>query len=402
MNLRSDAVGEALLAGLENDLLPVAARAAEADRTAALPGENWDEIRESGYLRLFHPAALGGAGIDGVLQARAMEVLARACGGTYWSATMSTLLAGKLVTAYGDPAGKHRHLIDGVLSGERKACFAVVEPTSGSDPGTYRTRVRRSGAGYLISGTKAKITNAPDADLAVILARLDEGWCFAFVDLRQPGVSRFTTPTLGLKAMPWGGFTLDDVPVEAQDVVPVPYTEFARGMAWGWLFISVSSIATAENALAAAVRHATVHESWGRPLAHLETVGSQLADSRAEIDAVRLLAWETSWHRTQGRDVTGRVATLKITATETAVRVLNRAVQIHGAQALVSGSDLERWYRDAPMNVIGGFASNRLRELVAEQAGVGHVPYEPFDWLQGTGLELDLVATASPLVGVSR
>lgn len=401
MNLRPDAAGEALLARLTHDLAPVAARAGETDRSATLPAENWQAVRESGYLRLFHPAALGGAGVDGVLQARAMEVLARACGGTYWSATMSTLLAGKLITAYGDPTGRHRHLVEGVLSGERKACFAVVEPTSGSDPGTYTTRVRRSGRGYLISGQKAKITNAPDADLAVVLARLDDGWCFAFTDLRRPGVRRCATPTLGLRGMPWGTLTLQDVPLEPDEVAAVPYTEFARGMAWGWLFISVSSIATAQNALAASVRHAVTHESWGRPLAHLETVGSQLADSRAEIDAVRLLAWETSWHRTEGRDVTERVAALKVTATETAVRVLNRAVQIHGAQALVAGSDLERWYRDAPMNVIGGFASNRLRELVAEHGGVGHLPYEPFDWLHGTGLDRGL-PDAPALVEVNR
>jgi alkylation response protein AidB-like acyl-CoA dehydrogenase len=121
----------------------------------------------------------------------------------------------------------------------------------------------------------------------------------------------------------------------------------------------------------------------------MEGVQAQLADSRAQIDAARLLAWQTSWHRAEGRSVMRRIAVLKASATEMAVSVLNRAVQIHGASALVQGSPIERGFRDAPMNVIGGFASNRLRELIVEGFGVEHLPYEPLDWLAGSGLGTD-------------
>ncbi|WP_405584820.1 acyl-CoA dehydrogenase family protein [Streptomyces sp. NBC_01190] len=394
----------------------IALRAAEADLAGGVPPESWQEIRDSGYLRVFHPKEIGGLGVDGVTQAQAMETLARACSGTYWSATMSTLLCGKLISGYGDIV-EHRRLLDPILSGEKIGAFAVVERTSGSDAGTYRTHVSRAphGDGWVINGEKARITNAPNADIAVVLARFDgdgsgegdgegegpppaggaaaetdpavsEDWCFAFVDLRQDGVGRYDMPHMGLRAMPWGGVTFENVPIRREDVVPVPYTEFAQGMAWGWLFISVAAIATAENALRETVEHASRQVAFGRPLAHMEGVHAQLADARAEIDAARLLAWRTSWHRTQGRSVHELIAMLKAHATELAVRVTQAAVQIHGAWSLGPGHPVERHYRDAPMNVIGGFTSNRLRELIVESYGMDISTYQDFDWLAPAGL----------------
>jgi len=396
MDLSPSTVDHRLVADLDSRFQAgIALRAAAADEAGRVPEENWQELVDSGYLRVFHPREIGGLGVDGVTQAQAMEALARACPGTYWSATMSTLLCGKLISSYGDVV-EHRRLLDPILSGAQIGAFAVVERTSGSDAGTYRTTVRRDpdGDGYLISGEKARITNAPNADLAVVLARLaDEpgaepgpGWCFAFVNLRQPGVDRYDMPHLGLRAMPWGGLLFDDVPVRREDVVPVPYREFAQGMAWGWLFISVSSIALAEAALQETIRHASTQVAFGRPLAHMEGVQAQLAEARAEIDAARLLAWRASWHRAEGRSVHELIAMLKPYATEMAVRVTQAAVQIHGSWGLTPGRPVERLYRDAPMSVIGGFTSNRLRELVAGSMGMDIDAYADFDWLAPTGL----------------
>jgi alkylation response protein AidB-like acyl-CoA dehydrogenase len=195
---------------------------------------------------------------------------------------------------------------------------------------------------------------------------------------------------MGLRAMPWGGIRFDRAHVASHNVVPVPYTEFAEGMAWGWLFISVSSIAIAEAALRACVAHARSHVSFGRPLGHMEGVQAQLARLRGEIDAARLLAQRVAWHRAAGRSARDEIAMLKAYATELAVAATQSAVQIHGAWALQPGHPVERLYRDAPMNVIGGFASNRLRELIAEGMGTTPAVYRPFDWLSGTGLDEDL------------
>lgn len=368
----------------------IAARADAADAAGRLPEENWWDIAESGYLRVFHPTDIGGLGVDGVTQAMAMETLAKACPSTFWSATMSALVCAKLIHTYGNLA-EHRRLLDPLLSGARLGCFPVVELTSGSDAGTYRTTVRRDGDGYVISGEKARITNATNADLAVVFSRLAghaAGWCYAFVDLRQPGVRTYPMPHMGLRAMSWGGLMFDQARVDSRDVVPIRLSEFPEGMAWGWLFISISSIAIAESALAWSIEHARAQVAFGRPLAHMTGVQAALAEMRTEIDAARLLAYRCAWHRAAGRPVQELVGMLKPYATEMAVRATHRAVQIHGSWGLTPGYPVERLYRDAPMNVIGGFASNRLRELVAEQLGLPQT-HQDVDWLTPTGLGQD-------------
>jgi alkylation response protein AidB-like acyl-CoA dehydrogenase len=368
----------------------VHARAEAADQAGELPEDNWRDVLESGYPRLFHPKEIGGAGVDGVVQAMAMEVLAKACPSTFWSVTMSALVCAKLIHTYGDLA-YHRRLLDALLSGERQACFPVVESSAGSDAGTYATTVSRDGDGYLISGEKARITNATSADLGVVLARLDgheAGWCYAFVDLRQPGVQRYAMPHMGLRAMPWGGLVFDRVRVDARDVVPIRLEQFPEGMAWGWLFISICSIAIAESALELSAEHARKQIAYGRPLGHMEGVQASLAELRAEIDAARLMAYRCAWHRAKGRLVQDLVGMLKPYATEMAVRATQCAVQVHGSWGLTPGHPVERLYRDAPMNVIGGFASNRLREQVAELIGLP-AAYQEFDWLAPTGLGVD-------------
>ncbi|MFD1150228.1 acyl-CoA dehydrogenase family protein [Saccharothrix hoggarensis] len=377
----------------------IASRAAETDRTGEIPDLNWKEIVDSGYLRLFHPPEHGGSGADGRTQAEAMEALARACSGTFWAATVSALLCVKLISTYGDVA-EHERLIRPLLAGERLAAFGVVEKAAGSDASTFQTTVRRApdGDGYVINGEKSRITNAPIADLAVTLARLEHGpgeegpdWCLAFVDLRQSGAQRYAIPHMGLRAMPWGGIVFDDARVAEADVIPVEFKELAEGMAWGWLLISFSAVAIAEAALDASARHARERVSFGRPLAHMEGVHAQLAESRAQIDAARLLARRATSERAAGRSARDLIAMLKIYSTEMAVDVAARAVQIHGAFGVTPGHEVERHYRDAQMNVIGGFASNRLREQVTEGLGLGPAVYEEFDWLTPTGLAQDPV-----------
>lgn len=351
----------------------IAGRAAAADRAGQLPPENWAEVVDSGYLRALQPASEEGLGGDGIAQAMVMECLARACGGTYWSATMSGLVCASLIRQHA-PAVEHPRLLGPVMAGDRVACFAVVERSAGSDPSTYRTLVRRGGSGgWVIDGEKARIANAPVAELAVVLARLEPsggrepGWCFAFVDLRQDGVRRYSLDPMGLRAMPWGGLVFEGARVADSDVIPVSYDEYGAGMVWGWLFISVSSLAIAEQALTASAEHAA-HRLLGdgRPLSALDGIRTALVDMRTRTDAARLLVWRAAEQHTRGQPARELAAMAKIQATETAVGVVNRAVQIHGSWALTRGHVIERLYRDAPMNVIGGFASDRLRTLAAD------------------------------------
>ncbi|MFI5736637.1 acyl-CoA dehydrogenase family protein [Kribbella sp. NPDC051587] len=360
----------------------IAARAAQVDATGSIPVENWQELVASGYFGVFHPASLGGSDGDAAAQLAAMESLARACSGTYWTATVSALLCGNLLRTYGNE--KHHDLVRSLVTGERLAAFAIVETAAGSDASTYQTLVRRTGDGFNISGEKSRITNAPRADIAVTLARRerlegDDGpeWCLAFVELDQPGVRRYDIPHMGLRGMPWGGIVYTDAHIDEANVIPVPFTELAEGMTWGWLLVSVAAIATAESALAASVQHARERVSFGRPLGHMEGVQAQLAESRAQLDAARVLALRAATERVAGHSAKELIGMLKVYATETAVEITQRAVQIHGATGVTIGHEVERHYRDAQMNVVGAFATNRLREQLAENLTQTPATYRP-------------------------
>src|SRR5262249_3488990 len=166
--------------------------------------------------------------------------------------------------------------------------------------------------------------------------------------------------------------------------------KWREGMAGGGVSFAFAAIAIAESGLPCSVDQARRQVAFGRPLAHMEGVQAALAEMRVEIDAARLLAYRVAWHRAEGRLVQDLIGMLKPYATEMAVRVTQRAVQIHGSWGLTPGYPVERLYRDAPMNVIGGFASNGLREMVAQQLGLA-TTYQEFDWLTPTGLGQDSV-----------
>ena len=371
----------------------IASRAALVDATGVIPEENWAELSDNGYLRLFHPTEIGGVAADGPTQAAAMEKLAAACPSTFWTATVSGLLCAKLISTYGD-VRTHGHLLRPLVSGEKLAAFGVVEKRAGSDPATYEATVRPDGDGYTITGEKSRITNAPIADLAVVLARLADAdgaptgeWCLAFVDLNQPAVERYSIDHMGLRGMPWGGMRFDEARLSASDVVPVSLEVLSEGMAWGWLLVSYSSIAIADTAVRTSAAHALRQMSWGRPLAHMEGVHAQLADSQADIEAARLLALKATTERASGRSGKQLIGHLKAFATEMAVEVMTRAVQMHGAAGVTTGHVIERMYRDAQMNVIGGFTTNRLREQMVENMGLGPAVYSEFDWVGNLKLD---------------
>ncbi|MFI7122081.1 acyl-CoA dehydrogenase family protein [Amycolatopsis sp. NPDC049868] len=389
MDYSIDEAGRRLITDLERAFAGIAARAGDADATGELPSENWSDIVASGYLRVFHPTEIGGLGVDGVTQVMAMETLARTCASTYWTATMSGFECVKLLQAHG--GDHHRALIDQLVKGERLGCYAVVERTSGCDLSTCTTTVRQDGDRYVLSGEKARIANVTTADMAVVLSRIEghgSGWCYAFVDMHQPGIRTYPMPHLGLRAMPWGGVVFDDVPVPAADVVSVHLSEIRSAVSWGWLFISVAAIGIAESALTLAARHARHHVTFGRALGHMEGVRDALAKTRMEIDAARLLAYRCAWHRGEGRLVLDLVGMLKPFATEMAVRATKCAIEILGSWGVTPGYPAERLYRDAPMNLFGGFSANRQREIVAEMLGIA-VTYQEHDLLAGTGLDQD-------------
>lgn len=371
----------------------IAPRAAAADRAASLPPETWRDLVESGYLRLFHPVEFGGSAADGRTVAAAMEGLARACASTFWVATISSLLCGKLLHELCGPR-HHQRWLRPIVAGEAIGCFAATEAGAGSDPASYRTFVREDGSGHRLCGAKARISNATAADVAVVLARRggpeSAELCYVVVDLHAPGVRRADTDKLGLRAMSWGTLEFDEVAIDAEDViVGASIDATLRTVEWGQLLQAMSGLGIAVAALDALRELALARHAFGRPIAHLEVIHGRLADLAVEVDAARLLVREVADTKARGRSAREAVMMAKIHATELAVRAADRAMRSAGATGYASDSPIERLYRDSLANVPAGLPNDRLRDFLGcAMVGVDPWSYPAFEWLAPAGLAL--------------
>lgn len=372
----------------------IAPRAAEVDRSGAIPTESWTDLAGAGYLALFHAPGWGGSGADGVTQGLAMESLARACASTFWSVSISTLLCGKMLSELCRPA-HHERWLKPIVAGKKTGCFAATENAAGSDPGSYRTTLVETRDGLRLFGEKSRISNACTADVAVVLARRGDptgpGLCYVVLDLTRRGVERRELPKLGLQGMSWGALRFDEVEIAADDViVDASLEKTLQTVEWGQLLQTWCAIGLASAALDACRDHVTSRLAFGRPVAHLELVHSRLADMHADLEAARLFALEVSWVKGEGRVAREAVLMAKIYATEMAVRVADLAMRTFGGWGYSREQPIERLYRDSLANIPAGLPTDRLRELLAcAMVGADPWAYEPFDWLGPAGLRLD-------------
>lgn len=370
----------------------VAPSAADVDRRGALSPQAWQAVVDSQYLRLFHPKRLGGLEADGGTLGLAMEHLSAACGSTFWVASVSTLLCGKLLASFGSEALQRRWL-DPILEGKLLGLFAVSEDASTSELAPPATRLTRDGDAFVLSGKKSRISNVGAATVGLIRARSDAhitpenptGELYAVVDLRAPGVRAETVQKLGLHGMPWGYLHLEGVKVQADELLcSADRVSSFKAAEWGQLFQAFSSIGFARTALETCLAYASERRMFGHTLSELPVVYHRLADMATELQAARLLALDAADLKARDQLAGPVVQLAKVYATEMAVRVLDAAHRILGGWGYDQKFPIERLYRDALGNLAAGAASDRLREF-AGCALVGGNPwaYEPLRWCDG-------------------
>ncbi|GAC1569961.1 MAG: acyl-CoA dehydrogenase [Polyangiales bacterium] len=373
-------------------------RARETDRAGAVPQESWDDLVKTGFLGFFHPPELGGSSLEPIKQAIALESLAKACASTFWTATISSLLCGKLLYSLCRPK-HHQQWLRPIITGAKKGCFALLERGAGSDPGSLRTTLYPDGDIYRLKGEKWRISNGMVADVAVVVAR-DPSWAlgapagrglaYVVVDLNQPGIQREPIEHVGLRGMSWAKISFDEIPVSTDDVMfNADMEKTLPSIEWGQLIMSFCALGVSEAAYDVAVKFCKDRSSFGRSLSHMQVGHSRVADMRTEIDAARLLAYEAVWSKVGGRAAQEIVMMTKVYATEMGVRVADAAMRILAGWAFSKIYDVERLYRDSLGNLPGGLTSDRLRELIAcPIVGVDPWLYEPLDWLAPSALTL--------------
>jgi acyl-CoA dehydrogenase len=264
--------------------------------------------------------------------------------------------------------------VPAVAAGDAVAAFALTETEAGSDVAAVSLRAERVGDGWRLSGRKAWISNAPDADVYTLFARTTEGagarGLTAFcVPGDAPGLSG--RPVELLAPHPIGELELDAVGVPDDHVLGPVDGGFKVAMRTLNLFrpsVGAGAVGMAQAALEAALAHTTSRRAFGKALREQQAVAHTLADAATRLEAARALVRSAAEaHDAGAADVVLRSAMAKLFATETAQRVVDAALQVHGAAGLEAGHLLERLYRDVrPLRVYEG-ASEIQREIVARE-----------------------------------
>ena len=276
-----------------------------------------------------------------------------------------------------------QHWIPGVARGEIVPAFALTEPGAGSDAAALALAAERDGEGWRLSGEKAWISNAPDADVYVVFARTtpdagSRGVTAFLVPADSPGLSGIAVEMMS--PHPIGNLVFDGVPVPPEHLLGDVDGGFTVAMGTLDLFrpsVGAFAVGMAEAALRIAQRHAEDREAFGRPIFDFQAVSHSLADLATKTAAARLLVYEaaSAYDRGDQQTVTGLAAMAKLTATETAQEVVDGAVQILGARGLEAGHPLAHLYRDVRAPRIYEGTSEIQRGIIARELRQGRLTW---------------------------
>ena len=358
----------------------VAPQAAAIDERGAFPRELVREAAAFGLMGVTIDAEWGGAGLDYVSYALAVEALARASAVVAVIAAVNNSLVAEPLARFGSDSQKETWLRR-LASGQSLGAFALSEEHAGSDAANQQTVARLDDRGYAISGRKVWVANAEAADIAIVFAATQPG-------LRGRGVSAFLVPmdtagitrvaaddSLGVRGLGCMDLEFHDVRVDAECLLGAPGDGFRIAM-WalegGRVAIAAQALGVGEAALAAAVEHARTREAFGQPIGNFQAIQWMLADMACDLAAARMLTLKAADLVGRGSDngraraATPHAAMAKLYASEAAHRAADKAMQILASKGYRRGSVVERLFRDVRATEIYQGTSEVQRMVIAE------------------------------------
>jgi acyl-CoA dehydrogenase len=324
-----------------------------------IPDDIVSEMREMGLFGLTVPEEFGGAGLNMTQYARIVHIMGYAAP-AYRS--IFSINVGMFCSAIknGATPAQREEWFPKIAEG-KIACFGLTEPGSGSDSAGLQTFAKPNpdGNGWILNGTKRYITNSPQADMALIMARTDKenlpknAHVSAFlVPMDAPGVSTGSSDKkMGQSGSHIADIMLDDVKVPGDALLG---GETGKGFRFamqsldnGRISVGAAATAYARRALDSAIRYANERKAFGEPIARFQLIQAMLADSETEIYAAECMMRDVTERADRGENILVKAAAFKVFATEMCGRVVDRVVQVYGGAGYLAEYDAERFYRDA-------------------------------------------------------
>ena len=354
---------------VEKEIVPVASDLEHADE---YPTDIVDGMRELGLFGCRIDPAYGGLGLDTVTYARVIEELAAG-----WMSVTGVLnthtMAATLISRYGTPEQRDRWL-PAMAAGDKRGALSLSEPDAGSDTGALRCKATPDGDEYIIDGTKTWVTNGERASIVALAARAPEGITCFIVD-KEPGL-RFGGITVSrhIEKLGYRGIETVEMSYDGHRV-PASWIlgglenlgqgqrQILSGLEQGRVNIAARACGVSRAAFEAAIAYAQQRETFGVPIAKHQAIQFKLADMATKLEAARLLTRNAAEKLDRGERADIEAGMAKLFASETALELATESMRIHGGYGYVTELPIERYYRDAPLMIIGE-GTNEIQRLV--------------------------------------
>jgi alkylation response protein AidB-like acyl-CoA dehydrogenase len=345
----------------------------EWDETQSFPREVLNRAAQLGLMGVTAPPEYGGAGLGVVEYVTIIEELSRVDGSVgLIIAAHNSLCVGHILIAGSEE--QKRKYVTPLARGEKLGCWSLTEPQAGSDAGGTRTTARLEGDSWILNGAKTFTSNGSYADICVAMAVTEK-------DAGKHGISAFIiergTPgfrpgkkenKLGLRASDTAEVIFEDCRIPRENCLGSPgqgFVDSLKVLDKGRISIAALAVGMAQGAYEASIAYSKQRRQFGKAISEFQAIQWKLADMATEIDAARLLTLRAAQHAEEGRKVTRESAMAKLFAGETAVRVANEAVQLHGGYGFIKDYPAEKFYRDVKLCTIGEGTSEIQRMVIA-------------------------------------
>ncbi len=357
----------------EKEVMP---KAAEIDKNHRFPEELVRQMAELGLMGMMIPEEYGGAGLDCVSYVVAMEEISRGCASTGVIMSVNNSLVLDPLWKNATEEQKQRWVVP-LAKGEKLGCFCLSEPGTGSDAAAQRTVAEKKGEKWLLNGTKNFITNGPQADVSIVFAMTDKskgvkGISAFVIDKETPGYTvGKIEEKLGILGSGTSQMVCEDVELSGENLLGREGEGFKiamRTLDGGRIGIASQALGIARAALEEAIKYSQEREAFGQQICKFQGLQWMMADMATRLDAARLLTYRAAFLKDRGKRHSVESAMAKLYASEAAMWIANKALQIHGGYGYVKEYNAERHFRDAKITEIYEGTSEIQRLVIA--AGV--------------------------------
>lgn len=347
-------------------------KAAQHDEDDTYPAELVDQMAEIGLFGMVVPEKYGGMGLDLLTFSMVFEELSKGWMSITGPIGTHSMLA-FAISKYGTDEQKRRWLPD-LATGKKRGGLALTEPSGGSDVAGIQTSAVRDGEEYVINGTKQFITNGQHGNVFLLAVKTDteinpqHKGISAFIAEKGPGLSSGTKLNkLGYRGVDTAELILKDYRISSDELIGgregQGFYQIMDGLETGRINVAARAVGVAQAAFDAAIMYSQQRQTFGRAISTRQSIQNMLADMGTKIHAARLMTNDAARRKDRGERVDVEAGMAKLYASEICGEVTMDAMRIHGGYGYIKDQPVERYYRDAPLMIIGE-GTNEIQRLV--------------------------------------